>query len=318
MNEMALKALDSSELAFFKKQLELILTKVYETKYPQLSARSMFPVSPEGGEGIDSVSYEIWDGRGIADFVAAYAGDIPRADVSSRKVTSPVHRMAECFGMTLDEIKKSNRTGAPLSDRKAKEVRKGHEEKLNQTAFYGNTSLGLMGLFSHPSILNGAAPTLDWDDSVSPATTDEILACFAAGIEKIRHETNGCETINAIRIPASIFAYLALARMSTTDSTTVLTWLKTQLAALGIRTIESYPEGDNVTMLAGSTVSTRKVVCYYNDSSENVELFIPEDLNFLEPQKEGLEEITIGTMTTGGLVVYTPLSIYLQWITTPA
>lgn len=313
-----MKAMDSTELAFFKRQLELILTKVYETKYPTLSARSMFPVSPEGGEGIDSVTYQIWDEVGIAEFIAAYAGDIPRADVSSRSVTSPVHRMAEGFGMTLDEIKKAARTGVQLSDRKAKATRNGHEKKLNQTAFYGNAALGLQGLFSHPNIPNGAAPTLDWDDDTTPATTDEILACFSAGIKAVHTATSGCETVNAIRVPASIFADLALRRMSTTDSTVVLEWLRAKLAALGIVSIEAYNEGDNVTMLAGSTVSARDVVCYYNNTSEASELFIPEDINFLDPQKEGLEEIVYGTMTTGGLVVYAPLAFYLQWITTPA
>ena len=313
-----MKALDSNELAFFKKQLELILSKVYETKYPSLSARSMFPVSPEGGEGIDSVTYQIWDEVGVAEFIAAYAGDIPRADVSSRTVTSPVHRMAEGFGMTVDEIKKAQRTGVQLSNRKARAVRNGHEKTLNTTAFYGNALLGLQGLFSHPSIPNGAAPTLDWDDESSPATAAEILACFAAGLEAIRAATNDLEKPNAIRVPSSIFAHLALTPMSTTDSTTVLEWLRAKLAALGVTSIESYPEGNGVTMLAGSTVSERDVVCYYNNSPDALELFIPEDVNFLDPERRGLEEVTLGTMTTGGLVVYTPLSIYLQWITTPA
>lgn len=312
-----MKAMDSAELAFFKAQLERILAAVYETKYPTLSARSMFSVSPEGGEGIDSVTYQIWSSAGIAQFIAAYAGDIPRADVASRTVTSPVHRMAESFGMTLDEIKKAARTGTPLSERKAKAVREGHERKLNETAFYGNALLGLMGLFAHPSIPNAAAPILDWDDPLDLSTPDEILSCFAAGLEAIRANTNGLEKINAIRMPGSTFAHIALRKMADNDTMTVLTWLKTQLAALGVTTIEQYPEGEAVVMLAGAEVTSRKVICYYDASSEASQLFVPEDINFLDPQKDGLEEITIGTLTTGGLVVYKPLAFFLQWITTP-
>lgn len=311
-------ALDATELAFFKAKFELLLSKVFETKYPALSARSMFPVSPEGGEGIDSVSYLLWDAKGIAQFISAYAGDIPRAEVSCRKITSPVHRMAESFGMTLDEIKKARLTNTPLDARKAKAVRDGHEEKLNEVAFYGNSALGLMGLFSHPNIPNGAAPVLDWDADGDLATPDEIFSCFSAGLEAVRSATSGREKINAIRLPGSTYADLALRKISTNDSTTVLTWLKTQLAALGVTEITEYPEGESVTMLAGEAVGARKVITYYNNSSDCLELFVPEDLNFLEPQKQGLEEITIGTMTTGGLVVYTPLAIYLQWISTPA
>jgi len=175
---MKKKIFDSQLLAFFKNKLEYVLSRVYEKQYPELSARSMFPVSNEGGEGVDSISYEVWDETGIAQFVSAYAGDIPRADIKAQKFSVPVHRMAESFGMTLDEIKKAKRTGSNLSDRKAKAVRNGHEEKLNQVAFYGDTNLGLMGLFSHPSIPNANAPTLDWE--TGPKTPQQILDCFKA------------------------------------------------------------------------------------------------------------------------------------------
>lgn len=313
-----MKALDSKELAFWKRQLEYIKSRIIETKYPRLYARQMFPVSAEGGEGVKSITYQIWDEVGEAQFIAAYAGDIPRADVSSREVTSPVHRMAESFGMSLDEIKAARRTGVNLDFRKGAAVRNGHEELLNRTAFYGNSLLNLMGLFAHPNIPNGAAPHLDWDDSVDPATPDEILACFKAGLEAVRSTTNGMEVINAIRVPASIFQHLALTKMSDVDSTTVLEWLKTKLAALGVTEIAQYNEGVDVTMLAGSTVTARDVITYYNNSPETLELSIPEDIDFLEPERQGLEEVTIGTMTTGGLIVYAPKAIYLQWITTPA
>ena len=312
-----MKAFDSAELAFFKKQLELVLARVVETKYPTLYARQMFPVSPEGGEGIDSVTYSIWDETGMAEFISAYAGDIPMADVSHRSVTSPVHRMSEGFRMTLDEIKKAARTGVNLSDRKARSVRNGHEARLNKTAFYGHAGLNLPGLFSHPSIENGAAPNLDWDDDVDPATPDEILACFVDGLENIRSNTSGVERPNAIRVPTSTYMHLAVTKMSDSSDMVILEWLRTKLAALGVTSIEAYNEGEAVTMLAGATVDARKIIVYYDSTPDCLELMIPEDINFLLPEQRALGMVTYGTMTTGGLLVYKPLAIYLQWITTP-
>lgn len=309
---MSKSVFDSVNLGFFKRQLEHILTKVFQTPYPAKSARSMFPVSEEGGAAT-SITYYIWDDRGIAEFISSYAGDIPRADVSARSVTIPVHRMAESFGMTLDEIKAAQQSGTNLSAKKADAVRKGHEDKLNEVAFYGAPEYSLQGLFSHPSIPNGEAPYLDWDDEVSPKTADEILACFREGIKAIGTATNYVETVTAIRVPNSIYWHLGLIRM-TDSNETVLSWLKTKLAAMGVREVEPYQEGETVTMLAGETITSNRVIVYYDNSNDALELMIPEDLNFLPPQEKGLEQETIGTLKTGGLVVYKPLSIFLQYI----
>lgn len=307
-----MKIFDSELLAFFKTKLEYVLARVYEKKYPELSSRLMFPVSSEGGEGVDSISYEVWDETGIAQFISAYAGDIPRADVKAQKFSVPIHRMAEAFGMSLDEIKKAQRTGSNLSDRKAKAVRNGHELKLNEVAFYGSDELGLMGLFSHPSIPNGNAPTLDWE--TGPKTPQEILDCFKAGLKAVKTATKNRERITAIRVPSQVYAHLALTQLNANVETTIFEWLTTKMKAVGVQTIEEYPEGDAVTMLGGTPQAAKQVVCYYDNSSECLELSVPEDIDFLDTQNEGLEQVTIGTMTTGGLIVFKPLAIFLQVI----
>ena len=311
--------LDSKQLAFFKQKLEYMLAKVFQKPYPALSARAMFPVSAEGGEGIDSVAYEIWDEQGIAEFISAYAGDIPRVDVSSEKVTVPVHRMAASFGMTLDDIKKAMRTGVALSNRKAMAVRNGHEQTLNKTAFLGNSRLGLQGLFSHTSIPNGVAPYLDWDTG-TPATALEMLACFKAGIKAIATATSSVEIVTAIRVPSTLFTHIGLEKLNDNTEMTVLDWLQKKLAPLGVTEIAKYQEGEVVTHLAGDPVSDLtgvtssevRVITYYDNSVDALELMVPEDMNFLEPQQEGLEQVTIGTMSTGGLNVYKPLSLFCQ------
>jgi len=303
--------MNSVMLAWFKTAFELMLSKVFEVKYPRLSAREMFPVSQEGGKGIDSVSYEVWDDVGIAEFIAAYANGIPRAEVGGRKYTVPVHRMALSFGMTIDEIEKSQVTGLPLSNKKAMAVRKGHEYTINRTAFYGNDQLGLMGLFSHPSITR-----IDDAPDLASMTVDQILAFFKTGVTEIQNLTNGIESPDTIRIPDKIYTELAFKQMGTTaPGQTVLEWLREKLGQIGVTTLATYQEGNDVATLYGATpASHTHVVTYYENSSDCLELSIPEDINFREPQIKDLETSSVGTAKTGGLIVYKPLAIATQTI----
>lgn len=303
--------MNETTLAWFRDQFELMIAKVYRIKYPRLSAREMFPVSDEGGKGVDSVSYQIWDDVGIAEFIASYANGIPRADVSSRKVMTPVHRLALAFGMTDDEIDKSEATGMPLEKEKAAAVRKGHEFTINRTAYYGHAALGLMGLFSHPSVTRLVGTT-----DFGALSSEGILDLFRAGIAKIKNDTNGIEQPDSIRIPDKIFTEIALKSMGpSAPGKTVLEWLVEKLSALGITSILSYAEGNDVTVIAGTTQSEHThVITYYENTSECLELYIPEDITFKEPQKQDLEMVTIGTAKTGGLVVRKPLVIVTQTV----
>ena len=72
--------LDADGAVFFQRQLEHIKSKSYDVLYADLIARTLFPVSNEGGMGVTSITYRTYDQIGSAKIISAYADDLPRAD----------------------------------------------------------------------------------------------------------------------------------------------------------------------------------------------------------------------------------------------
>ena len=308
--------LDANETAFWKRELEHLKAQTYDVVYPGLAARLAFPVSKEGGSGITSITYQVWDSVGVAKIIGAYAKDIPRIDIKGTEVTVPVRRLADAFGLSLDEIRAAARVGRSLKPQKVIAAREGHEITLNNIAFNGDATHNLQGLFSHPNISNGAAPTGLWTGGTT--TPAQILADLKAGFGYIRTVTSMAEMPNALLLPGSYYDHIAMTPLSDySRDTTILDFLLQKIPYLsGPDSILPCNECEAVSSLAGASITEQPVATYYRKDKTKLELEVPEDINFLEPQREGLEEVTIVTMTTGGLNVYKPLSIYNQKMNT--
>lgn len=314
------EVLDANEVNFFNRELEQIKARVYETKYPGLNARRMFPVSSEGGVGVQSITYQMWKEAGsMAELVRAYGNKVSRVEVEGGEVTVPVQRFAKGFGMTIDEVQASARTGRPLSARKAMAARRANERRLNSVAFDGMAAANLQGLFSHANIPWGYATTGSWTNGTTTAA--QILADIRVALAAVRSATNGVETITEMAMPASYFEYLSTMPLHDHSDTTILEFIMSKIPNFSGRpdSVFGVNELESVATLAGDSVDSgtgRPVVTYYSKSPDLLELEIPEDINFMPPQTNGLEVETLCTMKTGGLNVYAPLSIFNQCMIT--
>ena len=76
--------LDADGAVFFQRQLEHIKARSYDVRYAELKARTLFPVSNEGGPGVTTITYRTYDQVGAAKIINAYADDLPRADVAGK------------------------------------------------------------------------------------------------------------------------------------------------------------------------------------------------------------------------------------------
>ena len=167
--------LDADGAVFFQRQLEHIKSRSYDVQYAELKARSLFPVSNEGGPGVTSITYRTYDQIGAAKIIQAYADDLPRADVAGKETTIPVRSVGISYGYNLDEIQASQLTGAALDQRRANAAMRSIEQKVNDTAFFGDATSGLPGLFSNPNIPSGAVVNPGSGTEWVNKTPDEIL-----------------------------------------------------------------------------------------------------------------------------------------------
>jgi hypothetical protein len=306
--------LDANESAFFARELEHIKTRTFDVEFPEIPYRRIFPISQEGGVGVTSITFRVFDKVGVAKLIGVYGGHIERVDVFGTEVTVPVRRGATSFGITLDEIEAGARTGRPISAQKSIAALEAIERLFNNIAFFGDAEAGLMGLFTHPNIPSGAAPLGGWLSGEADVTPETIAADVYDGLINVVESTKKVEVPNRLVLPIAEYNYIAHKRMSTQSGETILSYITSTSPYLkGEAAIMCIAECEDVAALHGAPVSPAKdVAIYYNYSASKLEFEIPEDVNFTTPQIRDLEEVTIVKAKTGGLNVYKPLSVYIQ------
>ena len=130
-NGMINGVMDADGAFFFQRQLEHIKAKSYDVVYADLPARSLFPVSNDGGMGVTSIVYRTYDQSGTAKIINSYASDLPRADVAGKETRIPVRALGIAYAYNIDEIQASQLTGAALDQRRANAARRSIEQRIN-------------------------------------------------------------------------------------------------------------------------------------------------------------------------------------------
>ena len=124
--------LDAAESLYLARQLELVLSKTYDIRYPELRFRQFIPVDNSMPSGTKSYSYKVYDQVGVAKLIAAYADDLPRADVFASEQMGRIRVLGASYGYSYLEVKAGARTGQNLEQRKANAARTGHRGEAVQ------------------------------------------------------------------------------------------------------------------------------------------------------------------------------------------
>ena len=133
---------------FMQRQLEAIETASYDILYPDLEARLVFKTNTFGGAGATSLTYRSYDHVGSAQVISARATDLPKSDISGREYSIAVKSVGVAYDFDIDELASAQMAGMPLEARKAMAAKRGYEEFINSSVWYGDDLSGLTGLFS--------------------------------------------------------------------------------------------------------------------------------------------------------------------------
>jgi len=298
--------IDADGAFFFQRQLESIKARSYDVRYAELKARSLFPVSNEGGQGITSITYRTYDQSGAAKIINAYADDLPRADVAGKETTIPVRSVGISYGYNLDEIQASQLTGASLDQRRANAARRSVEQVVNDVAFFGDTSSGLPGLFSNPNIPTGAVVNPGSGTAWVNKTPDEILFDVNDLFSDIFETTKMVEQGNTLLLPAAQWSYIMSTPRATNSDTTIGQYLAQNSPYLNsvddIIPVNECSAANNPELSADAMVA-------YDRSPDKLQLEIPVELEMLPVQQKNLEFVIPGRSRLGGLNIYYPLSL---------
>lgn len=301
-----MKLLDAAGSIFFQNELEQIKARAYDVLYPELSYDKAFDVSTEINPGAAEIVYQTFDRRGRAKIVVGPANDIPRVDVEGKETRIPVRPLVASFGYTIDEIEAARFVGRPLEQKRANACRLAIEEQMNEIAWKGDTQSGLKGFFTS-SIPTSAAPnggggTPQW----STKTAAEILADVNYAFTRVFEDSKGVERANRMGVPLAQWNLIMTTQYAANSDLTIAQWIVMQSPWLS-----SLDQIMAINELDSTFTGATDYLIVWTKNPEKLQVEMPMDVTFMEPQLDGLEYVTIARAKTGGMNVYYPGSAYI-------
>jgi hypothetical protein len=294
--------LDAGESAFFKRQLEYIKSATFDTKYKDLKAFDLIPISFEAPSGADFITYRSFSKVGFAKIIADYAHDLPRADVYGEENTVKVYSLGNEYGYSIKEIRRSQMAGTNLDSRRADAARRGHDQKTNSMALNGDSDYSINGLIDYPGITEytvpaGVSTTKTWVTK----TPDEIIADLSGIVSAVVDTTNGVGIPDTMIMPLDQFLYITNTRMTGDSDKNILQFF--------LQNNPFIKKVEWLTELKGAGVGATDRFMIYTQDPRNLTLELPQAFEQFPIQWKGLEGVVPCHSETAGVIVYYPLEV---------
>lgn len=295
--------LDANEQAFFSRQLEHVKSRTYDTKYKNLKATALIPVSFEAPTGADYITYRSFTAVGFAKVVADYVKDFPRVDVYGEEKTAKIKSLGDSYGYSIKEIRRAQMANVPLDSKKAMAARRAIDELIDRIAWLGDAASGLQGFINYPGITEYTVPNDGTGSSKTWAskTADQIIRDVTGLVNAVWVTTNGREVPDTLILPLEKYNVLATKRLTDSSDTTLLKYIKENLPYLTLI--------DWVSDLKGAGAGGADRMMVYVRDEEHVTLEIPQAFEQFAPQQTGMEFEIPCHAETAGVIVYYPLSV---------
>lgn len=303
MNGKNPMTLDAGESVFFKRELEYIKTRTYDTKYKQLKALSLIPISSEAGNGVTEITWRKYSGVGFAKVISDYANDFPRVDVYGEENTAKVKGIGASYGYSIKEIRQSQFSGKRLDQRRAEMARRAVDQSINQIALLGDAANNIPGFLKYPGITEYTLPADGTGASKlwTTKTGDQIVRDITGMVSAIMTPTNGMEVPDTLLLPLARYNLIANTRVGSNSDTTILEFI--------LKTSPAIKRIDWLQELSGlGAGSTEKAFMYASDDM-HVSLEIPQMFEQFEPQAKGMAFEVPCHAETAGVIVYYPLAV---------
>lgn len=293
----------NDESIFFAQELNVVKAKTYDVKVADNNALKLFPVAGDIDPGADTFSFDSFDSVGMAEIIASYADDLPRADVKGERTTVKVFGIGTSYGYNTREIRRARLTGKPLITKKATAARRANDAKINDIVFRGDKEHGIVGLIDNPNITAYVPAATEGGTSTKWAdkTAQEILNDLNALVSTIVDTTYGVEIPDTILLPLAQYNAIAAQLLPDSNGKTVLTFFTENNPY--VKSVKPVHE------LKGLGTNGADVAVAYRNDPETVEIVLPLAFNQLPPQPHNLEYVVPCESSCAGIVPYYPMSI---------
>lgn len=291
---------DGDESIFLARMLEFVEPRVYQKKFPQYLARQLFPVSNEGGPGITTMTYRMFERIGIAQAISDYGKDFARVNLRAREFIARVKAYGNGLQYSQDELDGARYANVPLDAELAIAARTAYEARLEQVANQGDPTNGLVGYNSNPNVPIVACPTGVTSGAVlwTGKTADEIISDVSLLFQTMAANTNDIHRGNAFLLSPARDEIIQRLRLSNTPVS-----LKKYLEDTnpGLQIIRWFP------MATASAAGAQRVSLYQRDP-EVLQLREPSAFKIFPFQQDMLEWKAPAMGKTAGVVIRYPLA----------
>lgn len=300
---------DSAEDAtiFFARELDYIKSKTYDKIYPEFSALANFPITHEVSEGAETVTYYSYDKTGMAQIIANYATDLPRADVKGAPTTAQIKSIGDSYGYSVQEMRASRMAGKSLDTRKAEAARYVMDRKVNEIAFAGDPANGLMGLLTTGNnIPLYTLAQVSGQTAWANKSAAEILTDINGMFKYQSQITQDVERADTLMLPPEVFIDISTRQIPNTGYTVKKFLLENAPYLKNIVTAPELAAANTATNPLGSNVAL-----LYTNSAEKFSLEIPMSFYQYPLQNRNLEVIVPCEERIAGMIIYYPMSALL-------
>jgi hypothetical protein len=269
--------MDANESIFFARQLEWISGSLYDVKYPQLKARKHIPVSFEGGNAVESLTYQANDRLGVAKIVSNYSKDFPRVTTLSKEITNKVKTLGDSYGWDIQKIRAARFANRNLEAREANAARMAIMELENRLAYLGDASAQLNGLLTHPLVPISLASAAIATGTSVPVIVEIFRQAITQGILVA---SRGTEKADTVLMPMTEYTFLETTQLNSVNDSTIMDYLKKVFPGVAF---------DWCNECTGAGPGGTNVMLAYTKRDTHVTLQIPSDFEQLPVFTDGVQ-----------------------------
>jgi hypothetical protein len=302
--------LDANETAFLTRKIEHVRSTVYEVKYASLLSRSFLPTATDIPSWASHVVEVVYDTSGRATIVANGADDVKRVDNVVSEQSYKVFSIASAYGYSLNDLRTALGSGQPLSDLKARTVRRVIDTGIDEIIATGKLATvgqdpGAVGFVNAASVPIVTPVDGDWNT----ATPDEMIADLNALVSAPGNTTIQVFEANIVLLAPKQYDKAARTRIGATNETTVLEFfLKTNPGV----TVQKWHR------LSGAGAGGKDRCIAYSKSPEIIEAIVPLEFEQLPPQVKNFDTVVLCHARCGGVRIHQPKAIaYLDLVLLP-
>ena len=302
--------LDANETFFFARELEYVKSKSYDIQFPEMKSFKLLPISTEAGEGAVSITYAQFEEVGMAQIIESYADDLPRADIRGKEYTTPVKSIGTSYGYSVQEIRAAIYVGRSLTQRQSNAARRANDQRVNQLAWFGNSSYNILGILNNPNIPAQEVPNDGTGASTlwTTKTPDQILRDLNLITNQIPANTKGVEMPNTVILPIAQYTLIASTPRSNVSDTTILEYFIQNNPFVTM--VDWVPELASVNITDNDGLQTGvSVFIAYDRNPDKLTMEIPMPYTQYPPQERNLEFVVPCESRYGGIIIYYPLSL---------